>query len=105
MTTDYQNLVLCMFTIGMVATIRAQVGFIYLFENMRVKHYERLAAVFGLIEGSLALLGALYFHFLSKSWFPLIFGAFCVTAAASVGSLFLLESPRYLIKSGQITYA
>ena len=101
-TTSYTVLVTSIFIIGMMATIRAQVGFIYIYENMRAKHYERCAAVIGFFEGTLALIGALYFMLVSKDWFPLVFGAFCVSICGAFGVFFLHESPRYLIKSGQI---
>ena len=43
--------------------------------------------------------------YITKDWFWLLFGAYCMQILGTIGVLFFPESPRYLIKSGQIDRA
>lgn len=94
-----------LFVLGMCSAVRTQVAYIYMYENMRPKHYERTTGIIHVIEGTLAVFGALYFFYISKYWFPLIFGGFMLSVFGNIGVWFYYESPRYLIKSGQIQKA
>ena len=55
-----------------------------------------------MIDGVLAVLGVLYFQHLTKDWIWIGVIVLSMQAIATVSFCFLEESPRYLIKSGQI---
>ena len=55
-----------------------------------------------MIEACLAVVGVLYFKYLTKDWIWLGVMALIMQIIGTVNSCFLEESPRYLIKSGQI---
>lgn len=90
---------------GCMATITTQVGFIYAYENLRVKNYEMVTILLGLMEGLIGVFGALYFSYITKNYFPLILSGFIPAIIGALGVLYYYESPRFLIKSGQITKA
>lgn len=104
-THSYAVAVTSLFIMGGLATITTQVGFIYAYENMRVKNYELTTIVLGLSEGFISVFGALYFSYITKNYYPLILTGFVLTLLGTFGVLYYYESPRFLIKSGQITKA
>ena len=89
----------------MTSTIRVQVSVIYFYESMSKENYGRTYAFIAMMEGVIGLTGALYFKYISNYWFYLIFAGYIAQIIGVCGSLSYPESPRYLIKSGQIIRA
>lgn len=56
-------------------------------------------------EGLCGLYATLHFMFLSKSYFGLLIVGYIWLALAAISVFFYPESPRYLIKSGQVDEA
>ena len=102
LTHNYNTLILAMTILGMMATVRTQIGPVYFYECLRKDHYTALISLLGCFEGAMGIIGSLYFIFWSKNWFGLIFSGFMLQIIAMLGSFFLVESPRWLIKKGRI---
>ena len=98
-------MILSMLVLGMCATVRAQVGMVYLLENVQKKHFSIAVAVFHMFEGAVMIIGALYFLYATKNWFWLILAGWIMAIIGTVGVFFFPESPVYLIKSGQLIRA
>ena len=76
-----------------------------MYESMTKENYGRTYAFIAMMEGMIGLVAALYFSYISKNWFYLIFAGYIAQIIGVVGSFFIPESPLYLIKSGQIKEA
>ena len=99
-TQSYRVMITALIVLGMVATARAQVSVIYLFESLTKEHFVITYAFCSCMEGVFGLLGSVYFMYLSKNWFWLLFAAYVLQVIGTVGVCFFPESPKYLIKSG-----
>ena len=100
-TNSYRMMIGALMTLGMMATVRQQVTVVYLFENFRHHHYARVMGIDSCCQGAFGICGALYFLFISKSWFYIIFFSFCLSLLGTIGCmLFYHESPKYLIITG-----
>ena len=84
----------------MMATIRCQVSVVYFYESMTKEHYSLMYATIAMLEGFVGLGAALYFQFIAKDWFWLLFFGYVFQVVGTVFSFFYPESPRYLIKTG-----
>ena len=56
-------------------------------------------------EGVIGILCSLYFMYVSKNWMWLLVTAFILQILGTLGSFAFPESPRWLIKKGQIQRA
>ena len=90
---------------GMVATARAQVSVIYLFESLKKDHFAKVYSLMSSIEGVIGVMSAIYFIYISKSWLWILLVGYCLQVAGTIGVFFFPESPKYLIKTGQIDRA
>jgi len=104
-TTSYSLLILCMTTFGMMSTVRVQVGVNYMYESVKRAHYTNLYMLIAMGEGICGIAATLYFMFISKSYFGLLFMGYIWNTCAMIAAFFYPESPRYLVKSGQIDHA
>mmetsp|Transcript_8545 Transcript_8545/g.11784 ORF Transcript_8545/g.11784 Transcript_8545/m.11784 type:complete len:103 (+) Transcript_8545:650-958(+) len=68
-------------------------------------HYATTFAIVASCEGFFGIFGALYFLFISKSWFYLVLAAFTLQLLGTIGCSFFPESPKYLIATGQLKRA
>ena len=100
-TTSYNVMILALFTLGLCATARAQISIIYLFESIQKVHFCAVFTTASVIEGLFGISGSLYFLYVSKNWFYLLFVAYIVQLLATIGAFFIPESPKFLISSGQ----
>ena len=105
LTESYAVLIICMTTFGMMATIRVQVGVNYMYESVRRDQYTTLYSIIAMGEGICGLYATLHFMFISKSYFGLLMVAYVWLGLAAISAFFYPESPRYLIKSGQVDEA
>ena len=97
---SYAGLIASMMVLGMMATIRTQVSVVYFYESMTKQNYTLMYATMAMLEGFIGLTAALYFQYMSKNWFWLIFFGYVAQVFGTIGSFFFPESPRYLIKTG-----
>ena len=104
-TENYRLMIAALVVLGMVATSRAQVSVIYLYESLTKEHFVTTYAICSCMEGIFGLLGSIYFVFISKNWFWLLFGAYVLQVIGTIGVCFFPESPKYLVKSGQLVAA
>ena len=102
-TTNYRIMIAAIMVLGMMATVRQQVTVVYLYENFRHHHYARVMGIDSCCQGAFGICGALYFMFISKSWFGLVFFSFCLSLFGTIGCmLFYYESPKYLLVTNQL---
>ena len=66
------------------------------------EHFTIAYIVLAMGEAVVGALTALYFRYLSKDYFYLLLGGIIILVIGSFGSFFWVESPRYLLKSGQL---
>lgn len=90
---------------GMVATARTQVSVIYLFESLKKEDFAKIYSIISSMEGIIGVFCSIYFMYLSKSWFWLLLVGFTLQLIGTIGVCFFPESPKYLIKTGQIDRA
>ena len=55
-----------------------------------------------IIDSLVALGGVVYFVFLSKNWLWFVLIGYILTAFGMLGSLFIPETPKYLMKVGKL---
>ena len=105
LSRSYVVLVLCMFTNGMMATIRVQVCIAYLYETLSRDQYVAAYTFLAVFDGFSGVLASLFFMFVSKDATGLILTAYVCLGLAAIAAFFYPESPRYLVKSDQIGQA
>ena len=105
MTHSYFVLVTAMATMGACCTLRTQISVIYFHESLSKEHFTTFFAILASFEGLIGILASIYFIFISKNWIWLIGSGLLLQLIGTIGSLFFLESPRWLIKSGNIKRA
>ena len=76
-----------------------------MYESVKRDHYITLYTIYGMLEGFNGLIATFYFMFVSKNFQGLFFMAYTWLTLSLVAVFFYPESPRYLIKSGQIDEA
>jgi membrane protein YdbS with pleckstrin-like domain len=101
-TTSYSVLILSQFVIGAMATVRVQIGVLYLSESLTKADYQVVYTTIAILEGFIGIVCVLYFMFFSKDTYWLMMSAFFLFTVGSLLYLFVHEAPRYLLKSGQI---
>ena len=99
-TTNFTILIGSMAVLGIVSTVRVQVTVLYCYEIMRKEHWSAAFTSVSVINGLQFLLASIYFSYASKDWFSLIYLCAAYSMLITIGSLFMPESPRYLISTG-----
>ncbi len=103
-TRSLNLLMVGFFVLGAISTIRVQIGVVYLYESLTKANYQQLYTFMSILDGAVGILVVIYFKFYKDRYYILLIG--CITQmVGSVCFWFLQESPRYLIKSGQIDKA
>lgn len=98
-------LLVSLILLGMMATVRAQVSVNFIYESMRKDHFSKTYTLVAMSEAIVGVGAVLYFKYLSKDYFNLLLTGYIFHFIGIFGSFFWQESPRYLIKSGQIEKA
>lgn len=101
----YTWLIMCLAALGMLWTIRAQIYFTYIFENLSRRNFNLACLCMSLLEGFSGLLIVFYFTKITKYWGYLFVAGFVMQLIGMGMSWFIKESPIYLAKSGQISQA
>ena len=105
-TSSVNVAIAIIFTTGFFASFRVGVGFIYLMELVPSKARVAIGSAWGVLEASIMLNATLYFMLSqSKNW--LYYGLFGYSTQifALVVSLFLPESPKWLLEQNRVTSA
>ena len=105
MTHSYTVLIIAMTIMGLCATIRTNISVIYYHESLTKKHFATFFSILASTEGVFGMLSTIYFVFISKNWVYIIGVGLLMQLCGTICSYFFLESPRWLIKSGQIRRA
>ena len=105
-TENYNILIASILVLGMMSTIRVQVGTIYIYELMMKESWAPAYLILCLLgEGLAGLLAAIYYTYISNDFYPLLFGCVVCNLLGAIGSTLFPESPRYLIATGQLSEA
>jgi len=75
-TDSYHLLITGLFIMGMMSTIRVQVGVLYLYECLTRANYHKIYTIVAILEGVFGVMGALYFKYVSKDWFYILMCGF-----------------------------
>ena len=102
---SYVVLIISMTIMGMMSTIRAQIGTIYLYESLQKHAFVLTYTIFMALEGAAGVFVSLYFMYVSKNFIWLLATGFCMQIVGTIITLTYPESLRWLIKSGQIKEA
>ena len=90
---------------GMMSTIREQIGTIYLYESLQKHAYVLTYTTLLAVEGVAGVLVSLFFMYVSKNFIWVLSTGLCMSIIGTLITLTYPESPRWLIKSGQIKEA
>ena len=105
LTQSYAILIVGMFTMGAASTSRIQVALLYVYESMTRANYQQVYTCAAALEAVMNIMSALYFKHVSKDWFWIAFTGLCAQTIGAFAFWFFTESPRFLVKSGQIDQA
>ena len=94
-----------MFFFGMNASIRVNVGFVYLMELMPKKNQTFIGTAWSIGEAMTYFIATVYFWKVSKDWYNIVALGYFMTLFACFGSFLLPESPRLLIELKRIDEA
>ena len=105
MSRNYNVLIVSMTIMGMMSTVRGQIGTIWLYESLQKDAFVLTYTCLLTFEGIVGLGVTLYFMYISKNYVSLLAIGFCMQIVGTLISFTYPESPRWLIKSGQINRA
>jgi len=83
---------------GLFTTIRVNVGYVYMMELMPKRLQSNFSSAYNTLEGSILLIGTLYYWYISKHWMYYAMIGFALNTWCCIACLFLPESPRLLIE-------
>ena len=90
---------------GLMSTMRGQLSTIYMYESMHKQAFVYNYTAFLTFEGIVGLGVTLYFMYVSKNFIWVLSTGLCMSIIGTLITLTYPESPRWLIKSGQIKEA
>lgn len=85
------------FGIGMLSCLRLNLGFLYAQEIVSNRHVNFVGSMNNVLDGFTMIIAALYFSYISKEWLGLQTIFFLTTLVGFVISLWLPESPKFLM--------
>ena len=94
-------MIAAMMLLGASATARCQLSFMVLLENLPSNKHARFGSSIFVIETLIGMSSAIYFTFISKNWFWLVLVGYTMEWIATIGSFFIPETPKFLMKAGR----
>ena len=101
-TRSIDVMLMCIFVIGALNSIRVNIGFLYLLEMMPKHLQTYVGSVWGVIEAFIYLIATIYFWAISRDWFYFALAGYFINLVCAAGSWLMPESPRYLLSKGRI---
>ena len=98
-TKSIDVMILAMMLLGASATARVQLSFMVLLENLPSNHHALFGSSIFVFETMIGMISVVYFSFISKNWFWLVLVGYIMEVIAAVGSFFISETPKYLMKA------
>jgi MFS family permease len=89
----------------MISTARVSIGFVYMMEFIPKENHAFLCTFFMIQVPFITLLATVYFVYISKHWFWFCSIGVVMLVFVDVFSLWLPESPKYLLKTGKTSEA
>ena len=105
MTSSLNVMLGCTFTIGILSTQRASVGYVYLVEMLPKKSTTLTITCWFMTEGLICTFAPLYFWKISKNWVTLFYCGYFICIMSIVCVMILPESPRLLVELGRLDEA
>lgn len=91
--------------LGAMNSWRTTVGYVYIMECVPKKAQTPVTSLWNVQEGGIYLLATLYFWKVSKHWFWFSLVGYIWNIISAVFMIWMPESPRYLVNSGQLQKA
>jgi hypothetical protein len=87
-------------TVGLFSSFRLNVGFIYGQEIIPRKHANIIGSFYNTLDSCTMMMVSVYFKYFSKEWIYIECILFGISLVALIISLYLPESPKYLVAKG-----
>ena len=100
-TTHWSVVIVMALCIGLVASLRVQVGFNYLIELFPKNMQVLAGSVYCVLDGIVYIITVVYFWKISNDWSNYFLFVFVANLISLIGTLFLPESPRMLADLGK----
>ena len=94
-----------MFSFGMMASVRVNVGYVYLMELMPKNKQTLVGTLWNVGEAMIYFIATIYFWKVSKNWYFIVLVGYAMQMFSFFGSLLLPESPRLLVELNRIDEA
>ena len=102
LSTKHLSLMIALwFTIGLLSSIRVQVGYVYLLELMPKKGQTPVTSIWNVQEVMIYVLAIIYFWKISTHWFWFCLFGLVFQSVSVILMFWVPESPRFLITSGK----
>jgi len=99
-TTDYYMMVLLIFLLGSLTTIRVSVGYLYLVEFFKYSEIAYIGSLISFYQGIAIIFMAVYFWKISKDWIYYHYVTIALQIYGTITTFFVPESPKWLIETG-----
>ena len=91
-----------MFLMGVACALNPCVAYVYVMEVVPKKDETLIITLTQIGEAIPTIVGPLYFMYVNTYWQPLIVMGSTISVISTVLVFWTIESPRYLLSSGQI---
>ena len=106
MINNINTMLVYMFTIGLLTSLRINVGYIYMTEFIPKRSQSHFGTAWCALDASVMLWVTLYFmNSISRNWEVIVTVGMAMQVVGLVGSFMLPESPKFLIEQNRIQEA